>query len=73
MNQFNGYDVTQGFDAGPWLTEQIPIRNYAKCPACGGVMVDDGMVYTSYPPQYKFICQACGKVAWSRELLNHRL
>ena len=70
MNQT--YDISNGWNAGPWLANPPQrIVNYAKCPSCGGLMVDDGCVYTSNPPQYKFECQACGKVAWSGELLKH--
>ena len=70
MNQT--YDISNGWNAGPWLAGPPQrIVNYAKCPSCGGLMVDDGHIYTSNPPQYKFECLACGKVAWSGELLNH--
>lgn len=65
-------NVKEGFNQGPWLSRNIPsILNYAKCPDCGGLMIDDGLCYTSNPPQYKFECQNCGRVAWSYELLNH--
>lgn len=62
-------DNRHGFNAGLWLyTNDSYSGNYAKCPDCGGLMEDDGMCYTSYPPCYKFICLQCGKVAWSYEL-----
>lgn len=35
---------------------------------CGGEMVPDGMVLTSYPPHYSHTCNKCGKVEayWDR-------
>ena len=72
MNQT--YDISNGWNAGPWLAGPPQrIINYAKCPRCGGLMVDDGMIYTSNPPQYKFECKACGHIAWSGELLKEDL
>lgn len=64
-------NVKEGFNQGPWLARNIaPLFYYAKCPDCGGLMIDDGLCYTSNPPQYKFECQQCGRVAWSYELLK---
>lgn len=72
MNQT--YDISNGWNAGPWLAGSSQrIVNYAKCPRCGGLMVDDGICYTSNPPQYKFECKACGHIAWSGELLKEDL
>ena len=35
-----------------------------KCPNCGSDMiVDNNIVLTSYPPQYKYVCPKCGEVA----------
>ena len=34
-----------------------------KCPVCGNLMEKDtSLVYTSIPPQYKFVCKNCGCV-----------
>lgn len=34
---------------------------YKKCPKCGATMVrDDKVVYTSLPPQYRYVCPKCG-------------
>ena len=72
MREYINYDIGHGFNSGPWMTDQTEYPyNYAECPHCGGLMRDDGRIYTSIPPQYRFICQVCGKVAWSRELLNN--
>ena len=57
----------------PWAHRIQEVKFVIKCPFCGGTMLDDGMVYTSYPPQYKYICEQCGKAMWSSELFNNRL
>lgn len=34
---------------------------YKRCPTCGAVMErDDTAVYTSIPPQYRYVCPECG-------------
>jgi len=32
------------------------------CPKCGGVMVDTGITYTTYPSYSDAVCEKCGFV-----------
>lgn len=42
------------------------------CEKCGGEMESDGLVYTSLPPQYKFICKECGNSFFTRDITGGR-
>lgn len=43
------------------ISQISQISNTTKiCPKCGGIMfMKDDIVYTSYPPKYKYICKKC--------------
>lgn len=69
-----GLIYVDALQSDPWrnspLTTEV-FKCVTKCPDCGGIMLDDGLVYLSNPPQYKYICERCGKAMWSSELFNH--
>jgi hypothetical protein len=52
----------------PRETPMQPVRIEAGCDKCDGTLVFDGIVLTSYPPQYPHTCDRCG---WRNNLREH--
>ena len=52
-----------------WTNELEP---KVICKKCGGEMESDGFVYTSLPPQYKFICKECGNSFFTTDIRGVR-
>lgn len=51
-----------------WTNESTKVI----CEKCGGEMESDGLVYTSLPPQYKFICEECGNSFFTTDITGGR-
>ena len=48
-------------------TVKVPVpqfveMKYLTCDDCGCDMVDRGVILTSNPPQFSYICPECGKI-----------
>lgn len=48
------------------------IETKVICEKCGGEMESDGLVYTSLPPKYKFICKECGNSFFTTDITGGR-
>ena len=53
-----------------WLAEQKDTGWH--CPVCreGYLALDEGVVLTSNPPMYRYVCDKCGNIEFSRNLVD---
>lgn len=53
-----------------WLAEQKDTGWH--CPVCreGYLALDEGVVLTSNPPMYRYVCDKCGHIEFSRNLVD---